>query len=49
MIQTEFPFTLPKGLVIDDTIVRHGTMRLSTAQDEIEAMRHPYRVVIQNM
>lgn len=41
MIQTEFPFTLPKGLVIEDTIVRNGTMRLATAQDEIEAMKHP--------
>lgn len=41
MIQTEFPFTLPKGLVIEDTIVRNGTMRLAIAQDEIEAMKHP--------
>lgn len=41
MLQTEFSFTLPKGLVIEDRVVRNGTMRLATAQDEIEAMRHP--------
>lgn len=41
MLQTEFSFTLPKGLVIEGSVVRNGTMRLATAQDEIVAMRHP--------
>lgn len=36
MLQTEFPFVLPKGYV-DDTgaVHRDGTMRLATAMDEI--------------
>jgi hypothetical protein len=39
-MQTEFPFTLPKGY--DDgggTVHREGTMRLATARDEIEPLR----------
>ena len=39
-LQTEFTFTLPKGYVDDDgTLHRHGTMRLSTARDELEPLR----------
>ena len=39
-LQTEFPFTLPKGYVdADGTLHRHGTMRLATARDEIEPLR----------
>jgi len=42
MLQTEFEFTLPYGLVDDQgTLHRTGVMRLSTALDEIEAMRDP--------
>jgi hypothetical protein len=39
-LQTEFPFTLPKGF-IDKTGVLHreGVMRLATARDEIEPLR----------
>jgi hypothetical protein len=41
-LQTEFPFTLPKGYVESDgTLHRHGTMRLATARDEIEPLRDP--------
>ncbi len=41
-LQTEFPFTLPKGYVDQDgTLHRHGTMRLATARDEIEPLRDP--------
>lgn len=41
-LQTEFSFTLPKGLIgPDGTLHRHGTMRLSTARDEIEPLRDP--------
>jgi hypothetical protein len=33
---TEFEFTLPRGLVLtDNTIHRQGTMRLTTARDEL--------------
>jgi hypothetical protein len=36
MLQTEFPFTLPRGFVdADGTIHREGVMRLATAQDEV--------------
>lgn len=36
MLQTEFPFTLPRGFVDGDgTIHREGVMRLATAQDEV--------------
>ena len=39
MLQTEFAFTLPCGLVDDrGTLHRDGVMRLSTALDEIEAI-----------
>jgi hypothetical protein len=40
--QTEFPFTLPRGYVdADGTLHRDGTMRLSTAYDEIAPMKDP--------
>ena len=39
-LQTEFPFTLPKGYVDDDgRLHRKGTMRLATARDEIQPLR----------
>ena len=39
-LQTEFPFTLPKGYVDDDgTLHRTGIMRLACARDEIEPLR----------
>lgn len=39
-LRTEFPFTLPKGYVDGEgNLHRHGTMRLSTARDEIEPLR----------
>jgi hypothetical protein len=39
---TEFPFTLPRGLVDPEgTVHREGTMRLATAYDEIEPMKDP--------
>lgn len=39
-LQTQFGFTLPKGLVDDSGVLhRHGTMRLATARDEIEPLR----------
>ncbi|MET0147115.1 MAG: hypothetical protein ABW328_20355 [Ilumatobacteraceae bacterium] len=41
-LQTEFPFTLPKGYVDGDGVLhRQGTMRLATARDEIEPLRDP--------
>ncbi len=41
-LQTEFDFTLPKGYVdADGAIHREGTMRLSTALDEIAPLRDP--------
>ena len=40
LLQTEYEFTLPCGYVGDDgTLHRDGVMRLSTALDEVEAMR----------
>lgn len=41
-LQTEFPFTLPRGYV-DPTgdLHREGTMRLATAIDEIAPLRDP--------
>lgn len=40
--RTEFPFTLPHGLVEPDgTVHRDGTMRLATAFDEIEPIKDP--------
>jgi hypothetical protein len=42
MFQTESEFTLPLGYVDDDgTLHRKGTMRLSTAADEIHPLRDP--------
>ena len=42
LIQTEYEFTLPKGYVDSrGTLHRQGIMRLATAMDEIEAMKHP--------
>ncbi|MGH9132997.1 MAG: hypothetical protein ACRDZZ_03610 [Ilumatobacteraceae bacterium] len=39
-LQTEYPFTLPKGYVDGDgTLHRHGIMRMATARDEIEPLR----------
>ncbi len=39
-LQTEFPFTLPKGFVDQHgTLHREGVMRLATARDEIEPLR----------
>lgn len=42
MQQTEFPFTLPQGYIDPEgTIHRDGTMRLSTAYDEIAPLQDP--------
>ena len=42
MMQTEFPFTLPKGYVDEQGEVhREGTMRLATAFDEIAPLKDP--------
>lgn len=42
MLQVEFDFTLPKGFIdVQGNIHRNGTMRLSTAMDEIAPMRDP--------
>ena len=39
-MQTEHPFTLPRGYVDRDGVVhRDGVMRLATARDEIEPLR----------
>ncbi len=39
-LQTQFPFTLPKGYVDGDgRLHRTGVMRLATARDEIEPLR----------
>ena len=41
-LQTEYPFTLPKGFVDDEgTLHRSGTMRLARAIDEIAPLRDP--------
>jgi len=41
-LQTEFPFTLPRGYVDSDgNLHREGIMRLSTAYDEIAPMKDP--------
>lgn len=42
-MQTEYEFTLPRGLLDDDgrTLHRDGLMRLATARDEIEPLRDP--------
>jgi hypothetical protein len=40
MLQTEFPFTLPRGYVDSDgNLHREGVMRLATALDEIAPMK----------
>ena len=42
MLQTEFSFILPQGyLDANGDLHREGTMRLSTAQDEIAPLRDP--------
>jgi hypothetical protein len=42
MLQTDFPFTLPRGFVDKEgTVHREGTMRLATAYDEIAPMKDP--------
>ena len=42
MLQTEFPFTLPKGYVAPDGgLHREGVMRLATAQDEVAPLKDP--------
>jgi len=42
MLQTEFPFTLPKGYVDSEgDLHREGVMRLATAYDEIAPMKDP--------
>lgn len=41
-LQTEYPFTLPRGFVDEaGTLHRDGTMRLATAADEILPLRDP--------
>jgi hypothetical protein len=41
-MQTEYAFTLPRGLVDERGVIhRTGTMRLATARDEIEPLRDP--------
>jgi len=42
MLQTEYEFTLPCGLVDEAGMLhRNGVMRLATALDEVEAMQDP--------
>jgi hypothetical protein len=41
-MQTEFPFSLPRGYVdADGNLHREGSMRLATAFDEIAPMKDP--------
>ena len=41
-MQTEFPFTLPRGYVdAEGNVHREGVMRLATANDEIAPMKDP--------
>jgi len=41
-VQTEFPFTLPRGYVDSDgNVHREGVMRLATAFDEVAPMKDP--------
>jgi len=41
-MQTEFPFTLPRGYIDSDgTLHRDGVMRLATASDEILPLKDP--------
>lgn len=40
MLQTEFPFALPRGYVdVDGTVHREGIMRMATANDEIAPLK----------
>ena len=42
MLQTEFPFTLPRGYIdAQGDLHRDGTMRLATAFDEIAPLKDP--------
>jgi hypothetical protein len=43
MIQTEYPFTLPIGFLVEEegTLHREGVMRLATAADEIAPLKDP--------
>ena len=42
VLQTEFPFTLPRGYLDGDgTLHRDGVMRLATAADEILPLKDP--------
>jgi hypothetical protein len=42
MLQTEFPFTLPKGYSdADGNLHKEGVMRLATAFDEIAPLKDP--------
>jgi hypothetical protein len=42
MLQTEFPFVLPKGYIDENGgLHTEGTMRLATAMDEIAPLRDP--------
>ena len=42
MLQTEFPFTLPRGYVdADGNLHKEGVMRLATAFDEIAPLKDP--------
>jgi hypothetical protein len=42
MLQTEFPFILPRGYMDNEgTLHRDGTMRLATAFDEIVPLKDP--------
>jgi hypothetical protein len=41
-LQTEFPFTLPRGFLdAEGNLHREGVMRLATAYDEIAPMKDP--------
>ena len=41
-VQTEFPFTLPRGFVDGDgSVHQDGVMRLATAQDEVLPLKDP--------
>jgi hypothetical protein len=42
MLQTEFPFTLPRGYVdAEGNLHREGVIRMATAYDEIAPMKDP--------
>ena len=43
MLQTEFDFVLPKGLLTEngESLHRQGRMRLATAKDEMYVQNHP--------